>query len=75
MDAEAELAVVIRRRVRRITETEALGAVAGYVCANDVSARDLQFADGQWLRAKGFDTFCPVSTEIVGADVLGDASA
>ncbi len=73
MDAEAELAVVIRRRVRRITE--ALGAVAGYVCANDVSARDLQFADGQWLRAKGFDTFCPVSTEIVGADVLGDASA
>lgn len=74
VDAEAELAVVIGRRARRVTEADALEVVAGYVCANDVSARDLQFADGQWLRAKGFDTFCPVSTEIVGVDVLGDGS-
>ncbi|HEX9381288.1 MAG TPA: fumarylacetoacetate hydrolase family protein [Gaiellaceae bacterium] len=74
VDAEAELAVVIGRRARRIPQDEALEAVAGYVCANDVSARDLQFADGQWLRGKGFDTFCPVSTEIVGVDALGDAS-
>jgi 2,4-didehydro-3-deoxy-L-rhamnonate hydrolase len=74
VDAEAELAVVIGRRARRVAEAEALEVVAGYVCANDVSARDLQFADGQWLRGKGFDTFCPVSTEIVGVEVLGDAS-
>ncbi len=73
VDAEAELAVVIGRRVRRIPATDALDAVAGYLCANDVSARDLQFKDGQWLRGKGFDTFCPISTEIVPVDELGDA--
>jgi 2-keto-4-pentenoate hydratase/2-oxohepta-3-ene-1,7-dioic acid hydratase in catechol pathway len=73
VDAEAELAVVIGRRVRRVAARDALEAVAGYVCANDVSARDLQFSDGQWLRGKGFDTFCPISTEIVPVDELGDA--
>jgi 2-keto-4-pentenoate hydratase/2-oxohepta-3-ene-1,7-dioic acid hydratase in catechol pathway len=73
VDAEAEPAVVIGERAHRISEADALDAVAGYVCANDVSARDLQFADGQWLRGKGFDTFCPLSTDIVGVDELGDA--
>jgi 2-keto-4-pentenoate hydratase/2-oxohepta-3-ene-1,7-dioic acid hydratase in catechol pathway len=74
VDAEAELAVVIGRRARRVPVADALAAVAGYVCANDVSARDLQFKDGQWLRAKGFDTFCPLSHEVVPVDELGDAS-
>jgi 2-keto-4-pentenoate hydratase/2-oxohepta-3-ene-1,7-dioic acid hydratase in catechol pathway len=73
VDAEAELAVVVGRRARRLPVTDALTAVAGYVCANDVSARDLQFKDGQWLRAKGFDTFCPLSHEIVSVDELGEA--
>ena len=73
VDAEAELAVVIGRRVRAISAADALDAVAGYLCANDVSARDLQYADGQWTRAKGFDTFCPISTEIAPVEELGDA--
>ena len=58
MDAEAELAIVIGSRARRVSPDEALSAVAGYTAANDVSARDLQFKDGQWLRGKGFDSFC-----------------
>ena len=73
VDAEAELAIVIGRRARRIPVTDALGVVAGYVCANDVSARDLQYKDGQWLRAKGFDTFCPLSHEIASVDELDEA--
>jgi 5-carboxymethyl-2-hydroxymuconate isomerase len=73
VDAEAELAIVIGRRVRAVAAADALDVVAGYLCANDVSARDLQFKDGQWLRAKGFDTFCPISTEIVPVDQVGDA--
>ena len=74
-DAEAELAVVIGKRVRRIPEDDALDAVAGYLCANDVSARNLQFSDGQWTRAKGFDTFCPVGPgEPVPVSELGDGS-
>lgn len=60
VDHEAELAVVIGQRVRRISKEAALAAVFGYTCACDVSARDLQKKDGQWARAKGFDTFCPV---------------
>lgn len=73
VDAEAELALVIGRRVRRISVQDALSAVAGYTCANDVSARDLQFRDGQWLRGKGFDTFCPVLARFAPASELGDA--
>ena len=48
--------------------------MAGYVCANDVSARDIQFEDGQWLRGKSFDGFCPLGTSPVGTAELGDAS-
>jgi 2-keto-4-pentenoate hydratase/2-oxohepta-3-ene-1,7-dioic acid hydratase in catechol pathway len=73
VDAEAELVIVIGRRIRGIAAADALDVVAGYLCGNDVSARDLQFKDGQWMRAKGFDTFCPISTEIAPVDELGDA--
>jgi 2-keto-4-pentenoate hydratase/2-oxohepta-3-ene-1,7-dioic acid hydratase in catechol pathway len=59
-DYEAELGVVIGARVKGVSKENALEAVAGYLCANDVSARDLQFADGQWTRGKSPDTFCPV---------------
>ena len=57
---EAELAVVMGRMCRRVTADQALSMVLGYTCANDVSARDFQRSDGQWTRAKGFDTFCPL---------------
>ncbi len=59
-DYEAELGVVISERVKGVSKESAFEAVAGYLCANDVSARDLQFADGQWTRGKSPDTFCPV---------------
>ena len=76
VDAEAELAVVIGKTVRRVPPERALDAVAGYLCANDVTARDLQFGDGQWTRGKGFDTFCPVGPgdEPVPVSQLGDGS-
>jgi 2-keto-4-pentenoate hydratase/2-oxohepta-3-ene-1,7-dioic acid hydratase in catechol pathway len=73
VDFEGELAVVIGRVCRRIPADQALGAVFGYTCANDVTARDLQRSDGQWARAKGFDTFCPlgpwVETQLDPADL------
>jgi 2-keto-4-pentenoate hydratase/2-oxohepta-3-ene-1,7-dioic acid hydratase in catechol pathway len=75
VDAEAELAVVIGAPGRRVPENEALGLVAGYTCANDVSARDLQRRDRQWLRAKSFDGFCPLLPELASVDELGDAAA
>jgi len=62
---EAELAVVIKDRVKNISREEALGHVLGFTCGNDVTARDLQKSDGQWTRAKSFDTFCPLGPEIV----------
>jgi 2-keto-4-pentenoate hydratase/2-oxohepta-3-ene-1,7-dioic acid hydratase in catechol pathway len=60
MDPEAELGVVIGRRARAVGEGEAMRYVAGLTCFNDVSARNYQRQDGQWTRAKGFDTFAPV---------------
>ncbi|HZP31403.1 MAG TPA: fumarylacetoacetate hydrolase family protein [Acidimicrobiia bacterium] len=71
-DYEAELGVVIGRRVRDVSVENALEAVAGYVCVNDVSARDLQFADGQWTRGKSPDTFCPVGPKLVPRDEIPD---
>jgi 2-keto-4-pentenoate hydratase/2-oxohepta-3-ene-1,7-dioic acid hydratase in catechol pathway len=59
-DYEAELGVVIGASVKGVSKESAFEAVRGYVCANDVSARDLQFSDGQWTRGKSPDTFCPV---------------
>ena len=60
VDYEAELAVVIKKRAWQVSEAEALDYVLGYTCLNDVSARDAQAQDGQWTRAKGFDTFSPI---------------
>lgn len=60
LDHEAELAIVMGRLASRISEEDAAAAILGYTCANDVSARDYQASDGQWTRAKGFDTFCPL---------------
>ncbi len=74
VDYEAELGVVIGRRARRVSVENALEAVAGYVCANDVSGRDLQFSDGQWVRGKSLDTFCPVG-ELVPAAQVPDPQA
>lgn len=65
VDHEVELAIVIGKRARDVSKTDALDYVLGYTCANDVSARDLQNKDGQWGRAKGFDTFCPLGPWIV----------
>ena len=72
VDFEAELAVIIGQTVYRVPEEDALGAVFGYTCANDVSARDLQFGDGQWVRGKSLDSFCPLGPWIVTPDELPD---
>jgi 2-keto-4-pentenoate hydratase/2-oxohepta-3-ene-1,7-dioic acid hydratase in catechol pathway len=72
VDYEAELAVVIGRRARRVSEADALSYVFGYTACNDVSARDAQFADGQWIRGKSFDTFCPLGPWVVTADEIPD---
>ena len=71
-DYEAELAVVIGARVKAVSKENALEAVRGYICANDVSARDLQFADGQWTRGKSPDTFCPIGPALVPAAEIPD---
>lgn len=60
IDYEAELCIVIGKRASRVDEAESLGYVLGYTCGNDVSHRDQQRKDGQWVRAKGYDTFCPL---------------
>jgi 2-keto-4-pentenoate hydratase/2-oxohepta-3-ene-1,7-dioic acid hydratase in catechol pathway len=71
-DYEAELGVVIGARVKRASKENALEAVRGYLCANDVSARDLQFGDGQWTRGKSVDTFCPIGPSLVPAEEVPD---
>jgi len=71
VDYEAELGVVIGRRASGVSADDALDHVAGYVVANDVSGRDLQFSDGQWVRGKSLDTFLPVS-ELVPASQVPD---
>lgn len=68
-DYEAELGVVIGARVKGVSKENALEAVSGYVCANDVSARDLQFKDGQWTRGKSPDTFCPVGPLVPASEI------
>jgi 5-carboxymethyl-2-hydroxymuconate isomerase len=72
VDYEAELGVVIGRTARRVTPGAALDHVFGYTCINDVSARDLQFDDGQWVRGKSLETFCPMGPVVVTADEIGD---
>ncbi len=75
VDFEAELAVVIGKEVYDCTEDEAMEAVFGYTCGNDVSARDLQFSDGQWVRGKSLDTFCPLGPWIVTPEDLPNPHA
>lgn len=70
VDAEAELALVIGRTAHAVSEDDALEFVHGWTCANDVSARDYQFGDGQWFRGKSIDTFCPIGPRIVPRDEL-----
>lgn len=74
VDYEAELAVVIGRPARNVTEAEALRHVFGYTCANDVSARRWQKygSGGQWIKGKGFDGFCPLGPVLVTADEIDD---
>ena len=72
VDYEAELAVVIGRRAKSVSEENAFDYVFGYTCANDVSARDLQFAESQWVRGKSLDTFCPLGPVIVTSDEIPD---
>jgi len=75
VDYEGELAVVIGKVARRVSRADALDYVFGYTCANDVTARDLQNGDGQWTRAKGLETFCPLGPCIVTADEVPDPQA
>ena len=70
VDYEAELAVVIGRRATRVSESEALDYVFGYTAINDVSARDLQFGDGQWVRGKSLDGFAPLGPFITTRDEI-----
>ncbi len=73
VDYEAELAVVIGKKAKNVSEKHALGYVLGYTAANDVTERDMQKRDGQWTRAKSFDTFCPlgptIETEVTPEDL------
>ncbi len=60
VDYEAELGIVIKSKIKQVTVEQALDHVLGYICVNDVTARDLQAKSSQWGKAKGFDTFCPI---------------
>jgi 2-keto-4-pentenoate hydratase/2-oxohepta-3-ene-1,7-dioic acid hydratase in catechol pathway len=71
-DWEVELAVVIGANLMRATPNEARAGIAGYTVANDVTARDIQEADGQWTRAKSIHTFCPLGPRVVDADEIPD---
>jgi 2-keto-4-pentenoate hydratase/2-oxohepta-3-ene-1,7-dioic acid hydratase in catechol pathway len=74
VDYECELAVIIGQAVRDVSTEQALDCVLGYTCANDVSARKWQLnaGGGQWIRGKGFDTFCPLGPALVTADEIAD---
>src|SRR3954467_333472 len=75
LDYEAELVVVIGRTATRVPEARALDVVLGYTCGDDISARDLQFGDTQWIRGKALDTFAPTGPWIVTADEIPDPQA
>ena len=75
VDYEAELAVVIGRRAKGVSEADALDYVFGYTLINDVTARDLQRGDGQWVRGKGLDTFAPLGPFITTRDEVADVHA
>jgi len=73
IDWEVELAIIIGKICKEVKESNALEYIAGYTIANDVTARDLQHEDGQWIRGKSLDSFCPMGPCIVTRDELGDA--
>lgn len=75
VDYEAELAVVIGKRARRVATVDAMSYVLGFTACNDVTARDAQNADGQFFRAKSFDTFCPIGPWIVTVDEIPDPTS
>ena len=75
VDFEAELAVIIGRTIYECPKEQIMENIFGYTCANDVSARDLQFGDGQWVRGKSLDTFCPLGPWVVTADEIKDPNA
>lgn len=72
VDYEVELGVIIGKKAKNVKKEDALKYVFGYTVLNDVSARDLQFEDGQWVRAKSLDTFCPLGPVVVTADEIPD---
>jgi 2-keto-4-pentenoate hydratase/2-oxohepta-3-ene-1,7-dioic acid hydratase in catechol pathway len=71
IDHEAELAIIIGKRIVNISEDDAATAILGYTIANDISNRAVQFSDGQWMRAKSYDTFCPLGP-VIETDIDGD---
>lgn len=75
VDYEVELAVVIGKLANNVTKENALNYVFGYTIINDVSARDIQFADGQWVRGKSLDTFCPMGPYLITSDEISDPQA
>jgi 2-keto-4-pentenoate hydratase/2-oxohepta-3-ene-1,7-dioic acid hydratase in catechol pathway len=75
VDFEAELAVVIGRQAKQVSEADALDYIFGYSLLNDVSARDLQFGDGQWIRGKSLDTFAPLGPFITTRDEIEDVQS
>ena len=75
VDWEVEMGVVIGKQARRVSQEEALDHVFGYTVVNDISARDLQGGDGQWVRGKSLDTFCPMGPVIVTSDEIPDPQA
>ncbi|MFO7447979.1 MAG: fumarylacetoacetate hydrolase family protein [Ignavibacteriaceae bacterium] len=72
VDYEVELGIVIGKKAKNVKKKDALNYVYGYMVLNDISARDLQFSDGQWVRAKSLDTFCPMGPFIITADEIKD---
>ena len=72
LDYEVELALVVGSRVRGVTRQDTLGTIAGYTVLNDVSARDIQFGDGQWMRGKSLDGYAPMGPALVSPDEVGD---
>jgi 2-keto-4-pentenoate hydratase/2-oxohepta-3-ene-1,7-dioic acid hydratase in catechol pathway len=70
VEYEGEIGIRIAKKIFRASEAEARAAIGGVVAVNDVTARDLQKTDGQWTRAKGFDTFCPIGTDAAAPDDL-----
>ena len=72
VDYEVELAFVVGKEAKGVKAEDAADYILGYTICNDISARDLQFAEGQWVRAKSLDTFCPIGPEIVTSDEISD---